>query len=181
MVRKPKTSDNAATAPVRIRSSGPSRRKTERTSSIAETIVVVPTLITSPPHARQMAERLEVHALANPDPSLRFALLTDWPDADAATAPGDEGTLRAGVLAIRDLKEGTGLEHMPSGNYHANGAWLAAAVLAHNLNRWTTALADQPPATNRTMRTSLIALAAVTRIDPVDQRCACPPDSCPGR
>jgi len=64
-------------------------------------------------------------------------------------------------LAIRDLKEGAGLEHMPSGRFAANGAWLAAAVLAHNLNRWTLALADQPPATNRTLRTRLIALAAV--------------------
>lgn len=64
-------------------------------------------------------------------------------------------------LAIRDLKEGAGLEHMPSGRFAANGAWLAAAVLAHNINRWTLALADQPPATNRTLRTRLIALAAV--------------------
>lgn len=30
-------------------------------------------------------------------------------------------------LAIRDLKEGAGLEHCPSGRFHANGAW---AVLA---------------------------------------------------
>lgn len=64
-------------------------------------------------------------------------------------------------LAIRDLKEGAGLEHMPSGNFHANGAWLAAAVLAHNINRWTVALAGQLPVTNRTMRTRLIAVAAV--------------------
>ena len=64
-------------------------------------------------------------------------------------------------LAIRDLKDGAGLEHMPSGRFHANGAWLAAAVLAHNLNRWMTALADQPPVTNRTLRTRLISLAAV--------------------
>ena len=27
-------------------------------------------------------------------------------------------------LAIRDLKEGAGLEHVPSGNFSANGAWL---------------------------------------------------------
>ncbi len=64
-------------------------------------------------------------------------------------------------LAIRDLKEGAGLEHMPSGNFYANGAWLAAAVLAHNINRWTVALADQLPVTNQTMRTRLIAVAAV--------------------
>lgn len=64
-------------------------------------------------------------------------------------------------LAIRDLKEGAGVEHMPSGDFHANGAWLTAAVLAHNLNRWTLALADLGPLTNRTLRTRLVAVAAV--------------------
>jgi Transposase DDE domain group 1 len=39
-------------------------------------------------------------------------------------------------LAIRDLKD-NGLAHCPSGLFNANGAWLALAVLAHNLTRWT--------------------------------------------
>ncbi len=64
-------------------------------------------------------------------------------------------------LAIRDLKEGAGLDHIPSGHYHANAAWLACAVLAHNLGAWTTLLANQPPVTNRTRRTRLVSLAAV--------------------
>jgi hypothetical protein len=45
-------------------------------------------------------------------------------------------------LGIRDLKEGAGLEHCPSGNFWANGAWLACAVLAHNLVRWTQLLGE---------------------------------------
>ena len=64
-------------------------------------------------------------------------------------------------LAIRDLKEGAGLEHIPSGHYHANSAWLACAVLAHNLGVWSTILAGAAPVTNRTRRTRLISLAAV--------------------
>lgn len=43
-------------------------------------------------------------------------------------------------LAIRDLKHGAGLNHCPSGNFNANGAWLLAATLAHNLIRWTQLL-----------------------------------------
>ena len=39
--------------------------------------------------------------------------------------------------AIRDLKYGVGLNHLPSGRFAANGAWLAVQVLAHNLARWT--------------------------------------------
>ena len=47
-------------------------------------------------------------------------------------------------LAIRDLKEGAGLEHVPSGRFHANSAWLQCAVLAHNLTRWTAAARRGP-------------------------------------
>ena len=39
--------------------------------------------------------------------------------------------------AIRDLKYGVGLNHLPSGRFAANGAWLAIQVMAHNLARWT--------------------------------------------
>ena len=65
-------------------------------------------------------------------------------------------------LAIRDLKEGAGLVHCPSGQFFANAAWLACAVLAHNLWRWTAQLGDVHPDNRltvaRTIRTRLIAL-----------------------
>ncbi len=50
--------------------------------------------------------------------------------------------------AIRDLKEGSGLAHLPSGRFAANAAWLALAAMAHNLARWVTGigLGDQLPA-----------------------------------
>lgn len=44
-------------------------------------------------------------------------------------------------LSIRDLKAGP-LAHLPSGSFHANGAWLQCAVLAHNLLRWTATLGE---------------------------------------
>jgi Transposase DDE domain group 1 len=37
---------------------------------------------------------------------------------------------------IRDLKYGVGLNHLPSGRFGANAAWLAFNVIAHNLSRW---------------------------------------------
>ncbi len=43
-------------------------------------------------------------------------------------------------LAIRDLKEGAGLVHCPSGIFNANAAWLVLAALAHNVLRWTARL-----------------------------------------
>jgi hypothetical protein len=39
---------------------------------------------------------------------------------------------------IRDLKYGVGLNHLPSGRFGANAAWLALNVMAHNLARFST-------------------------------------------
>lgn len=65
-------------------------------------------------------------------------------------------------LAIRDLKEGAGLSHVPSGHFSANGAWLACAVLAHNLIRWTALLGDPDSRDTlvvaATFRTQLVAI-----------------------
>jgi hypothetical protein len=63
-------------------------------------------------------------------------------------------------LAIRDLKEGAGLEHCPSGNFSANSAWLQCAVLAHNLIRWAATIGQPPDALTvaRTIRVQLVAV-----------------------
>jgi len=65
-------------------------------------------------------------------------------------------------LAIRDLKEGAGMQHCPSGEFFANAAWLACAVLAHNLVRWTARLGDVHPDSHltvaRTVRSRLFSL-----------------------
>ena len=65
-------------------------------------------------------------------------------------------------LAIRDLKEGAGMDHCPSGQFFANAAWLACAVLAHNLTRWTARLGGLHPddqlTVTRTIRTRVLAL-----------------------
>jgi hypothetical protein len=49
-------------------------------------------------------------------------------------------------LAIRDLKDGAGLRHCPSGSFPANAAWAVIATLAHNLLRWIAALGLGAPA-----------------------------------
>src|SRR5665811_29342 len=41
---------------------------------------------------------------------------------------------------IRNLKYGVGLNHLPSGKFGANAAWLAFQVAAHNLGLWVNAL-----------------------------------------
>jgi hypothetical protein len=109
---------------------------------------------------------------------VRRTKITDDPDAlvlfptwrhhaFVTNRPGDPITLDADhrahavqELAIRDLKNGAGLNHCPSGDFEANGAWLIATTLAHNLLRWTTLIrADQPRATvAKTVRRRLVRI-----------------------
>ena len=58
-------------------------------------------------------------------------------------------------LAIRDLKEGAGMDHVPSGDFSANSAWLQCAVLAHNLIRWTATLGQPNPVDRLTVARSV--------------------------
>ena len=70
--------------------------------------------------------------------------------------------------AIRDLKYGVGLNHLPSGRFPANGAWLAVqslprtryGVLAYNLARWTARIGlGEPVVTTKTLRRRFFSLA----------------------
>ena len=73
-----------------------------------------------------------------------FGFLTDL-DGDAVSVDAFHRAHAVVELDIRDLKEGAGLEHVPSGNFHANSAWLQCAVLAHNLIRWTATVGQATP------------------------------------
>ncbi|MDA8043718.1 MAG: hypothetical protein M0Z30_00525, partial [Actinomycetota bacterium] len=57
------------------------------------------------------------------------------------TAIGERHVARqpaANVLqCVADFKYGVGLNHLPSGHFGANAAWLALNVIAHNLARQT--------------------------------------------
>ena len=62
--------------------------------------------------------------------------------------------------AIRDLKYGVGLSHLPSGRFVANGAWLAVQTMAHNLARWTARIGlGERIATTKTLRRRFFSLA----------------------
>ena len=62
--------------------------------------------------------------------------------------------------AIRDLKYGVGLNHLPSGRFAANAAWLAVQVIAHNLARWTARIGlGEQVVTTKTLRRRFFSLA----------------------
>ena len=83
-----------------------------------------------------------------PTPGSQLALLVDYAfHAFVTDRVGDTTALEAdhrrhAVVedAIRDLKYGVGINHMPSGRFGANAAWLGFNVVAHNLARWTSRL-----------------------------------------
>ena len=62
--------------------------------------------------------------------------------------------------AIRDLKYGVGLNHLPSGRFAANAAWLAVQVLAHNLARWAARIGlGEQLVTTKTLRRRFFSMA----------------------
>ena len=53
-----------------------------------------------------------------------------------------------------------GLNHLSSGRFPSNAAWLAIQVLAHNLARWTTRIGlGEPMATTKPLRRRFFSLA----------------------
>lgn len=67
------------------------------------TMVVVPTLLSSPDGVENLVEALEVRFLANQDGNLRFCLLTDFADAQSEHMPTDAGLLLLATERIADL------------------------------------------------------------------------------
>ena len=61
---------------------------------------------------------------------------------------------------IRDLKYGVGVNHLPSGRFGANAAWLALNVIAHNLSRWVGRIGlGEPLITHKTLRRRYLRLS----------------------
>lgn len=67
------------------------------------TAVVVPTLFDSPEDVRETLAHLEVQYLANRDPQLQFAVLSDFTDSPTEHAEGDEAILAAALKGVEEL------------------------------------------------------------------------------
>ena len=89
-------------------------------------------------------------------PNWRYhCFVTDRDDLDTVAADAYHRGHATVELAIRDLKEGSGLSRCPSGRFPANGAWLACCVLAHNLVRWTARLGRAHPTAQLTVAATI--------------------------
>ena len=69
------------------------------------TAVTVPVIVSNTDEIGDIVESLETRRLANPDPNLRYVLLSDLADADSENRAGDDAIEQALVAAIRRLNE----------------------------------------------------------------------------
>ncbi len=98
----------------------------------AATLVVVPGLLGSATEAGELVDDLEIRYLANRDPHIRFALLTDFVDADSEHQSDDAGLLaivREGIAALNTRHAQAGTErfflfHRPRRWCASERAWI---------------------------------------------------------
>ncbi|TAL47261.1 MAG: phosphorylase, partial [Methylovulum sp.] len=67
------------------------------------TFVVVPTLFTGEAGVKDQVEQMEIRYLSNPDGEVRFALLSDWSDAELETMPDDDKLLSLAATLVTAL------------------------------------------------------------------------------
>ncbi len=67
------------------------------------TFVVVPSFLRTEVEVQEQIGLIELHYLANQSGEVRFAFLTDWPDADTEIVPGDRELLRFAADRIEQL------------------------------------------------------------------------------
>jgi len=102
-----------------------------------------------------------------PTPGSQLALFCDYDyhgfvtdrDGDTLWLEADHRRHAEVENVIRDLKHGVGLNHLPSGRFAANAAWLTLNILAHNLARWTSRLGlGETLIATKTLRTRYLDL-----------------------
>ena len=102
-----------------------------------------------------------------PTPGTQLALFTEFSyhafitDRDGETLELEADHRRHAEIenVVRDLKYGVGLNHLPSGRFGANAAWLGLNVIAHNLARFSTRIGLEGEAiTTETLRRRYLSL-----------------------
>jgi len=92
------------------------------------TFVVVPTLLVSATSVKQQVKQMEIRYLSNPDGAVRFALLSDWLDAEQERMPDDEKLLNIANTNIAALNLKYGAQHFFI--FHRKRLWNASE------NKW---------------------------------------------
>jgi cyclic beta-1,2-glucan synthetase len=149
------------------------------------TMVVVPTLLTSAAAVDRLIENLEIHALANRDEHLHFALLTDFRDAQTETDPADEALLaraRAGVESLNSQYPATTgdrffLFHRPRRWNPGEGRWMGYERKRGKLAEFNALLRGGAPGCFSTIVGDTAILRAIKYVITLDTDTQLPRDS----
>ena len=96
-------------------------------------------------------EMIQGGQMVLPGTHLHLALLTDR-EGDRLELEADHRQHAVVEDAIKELKYGVALNHLPSGKFGANAAWLALNIIAYNLCRWLPRLAGWMALCVKTLR-----------------------------
>ncbi len=118
------------------------------------TVVVVPTLLPSVDVVRDQLEHLEVQYLANREPHLHFAILSDFTDAATEHRADDGAVLDAAIQGVRALNEAYGdgsertfyLFHRPRQWNARQGVWMGWERKRGKLSQFNAFLRGGPVA-----------------------------------
>lgn len=69
----------------------------------SSTVVVIPTILANSANVESLVHKLEIYHLANEDPNIYFALLTDFVDASQESLPGEELLIQHATEKIDEL------------------------------------------------------------------------------
>ena len=88
------------------------------------TMVVIPALLATEKDVNFLARQIENHFVANSDPNIFFALLTDFSDAPEKNMPQDDELLDQATARIKELNEVYGRpEYQPFLLFHRERIW----------------------------------------------------------
>ncbi|MGH7584623.1 MAG: glucoamylase family protein, partial [Gemmatimonadales bacterium] len=151
------------------------------------TAVVVPTLFPSVAAVHEALEHLEVQFLANREAHLHFALLSDFVDAPAETAPGDDEIVAAAAAGVRELNAryapDTGdafyLLHRPRRWNPQQGVWMGWERKRGKLAEFNRFVRGGAPGAFSVVVGDVAPLRQVRYVITLDADTVLPPDAAP--
>ncbi|MCH8527329.1 MAG: cyclic beta 1-2 glucan synthetase [Kiritimatiellae bacterium] len=154
-------------------------------ASECRTMVVIPSMLTTPEGIQTLLETLEVHHLSNPDAYLHFALLTDFRDAPGEQQPGDDELVRAAAEGVDLLNQKYAeahsaqffLFHRPRVWNSAEGVWMGYERKRGKLEAFNSFLRGGSQTAYSEVRGETAVLSAVRYVITLDTDTRMPRDA----
>ena len=156
-------------------------------SAECRTAVVIPTLFGDVDDVRNALDNLEVQFLANREPNLHFAVLSDFTDAATAECPGDAAIVESALAGIRALND----RHAPdtpdvfhllhrSRQWNAQqGVWMGWERKRGKLAQFNRLLRGEQSDAFSVISSDTVTLQGVRYVITLDADTMLPPDAAP--